>query len=378
MSRDDFNATVDLIYDAALEPALWPEALTRVASMLNAVGALVVQDDFVRPDRSFILVGRLDPELYGNYVDDYMPSNPWAIAATRMAPGIVVPIADMVPTDALRRTRFYQDVLRPQDILHCLVETAVRTRTSALSVAVVRSPTMGAGDTEDKARFEQISHHLARAARLTARTAEATHKQTSLEHALDALDGGIMLVDREARLIWANRAADGFLAAADGLMLIRGVIHGASGSITRALAQLVADAVARRRGPGAMRVERPSTLQPYFVSAAPIGTAERWPGAGRPAVGRAAAILLVTHPATGLSEARAAAFRTLYGLTEAEARVAAIVGSGHSAPQAAALLAVSAATVRTHLSRCFDKTGVRTQVELARLMALTPDHLLPR
>jgi DNA-binding CsgD family transcriptional regulator len=155
------------------------------------------------------------------------------------------------------------------------------------------------------------------------------------------------------------------------------MVHGASGPATRALAALVADAAARRRGPGAIRVERPSTLQPYIVSAAPIGTAERWPVASRPSTGRAAAILLVTDPAAGLSEGHAAAFGRLYGLTETEARVAALVGAGRSTPQAAALLAVSAATVRTHLSHCFDKIGVRSQVELARLIALTPGNGSP-
>jgi DNA-binding CsgD family transcriptional regulator/PAS domain-containing protein len=376
MNQDELNATVDLIYDAALEPGLWPEALTRVAVMLNGVGALIVHDDFVRTDRSFLLPGRLDPQLYRNYVDDYMPANPWAIAATRMTPGTIVSIADMVPTDRLTRTSFYQDVLRPQDILHCLVETAVQTPTSALSVAVVRSPGMGEGDADDKARFAQVSHHLARAARLTVRTAEASRERTSLEHTLDALEHGVLLVDRDARLIWANQAAERFLAANDGLRLAGGVVHGASGSVTRALAALVADAATKRRGAAAIRVERPSTLHPYIVSAAPTGSAERWPVVSGPATGRAAAILLVTDPATDLSEAQAAAFGSLYGLTETEARVAALVGAGHSTPKAAALLAVSAATVRTHLSHCFDKTGVRSQVELARLIALMPGNRL--
>lgn len=377
MDQHELNATVDLIYDAALEPALWPDALTRVAVMLNGVGALVVRDDFARADRSFLLPGRLDPELYRNYVDDYMSSNPWAIAATRMAPGTIVSIGDMVPTDRLTRTSFYHDVLRPQGILHCLVETAVRTPTSALSVAVVRSPGMGAGDARDRARFAQVSQHLARAARLAVRTAEAGRERTSLEHTLDAMVHGVILVDRDARLIWVNRVAERALAANDGLTVVGGVVHGASGSATRALAALVADAAARRRGPGTIRVERPSSLQAYIVSAAPTGTAERWPVVSRPGTGRAAAILVVTDPATGLSEGQAAAFGRLYGLTETEARVAALVGSGHATPQAAALLGVSAATVRTHLGHCFDKTGVRSQVELARLIVLTPDRHSP-
>jgi DNA-binding CsgD family transcriptional regulator len=272
----------------------------------------------------------------------------------------------MVPTDGLVHTRFYHDILRPQEILHCLGETAVRTETGALCVAVVRSARAGAGDAVDKGQFGQLSHHLARAARLTVRVADATRERTSLEHALDALDHGIILVDGAAGLVWANRAADRFLTANDGLALVQGVVHGASVATTRALAALVAGAAARRRGPGAIRAERPSLLESYIVFAAPIGTAERWPAAGR-----AAAVLVVTDPAAGLG-ADQALLTAIYELTPAEARVALIVAAGQGLPEASRALKVSPNTVHTHLQRVFRKMSVRRQAELAQLVAQLP------
>jgi DNA-binding CsgD family transcriptional regulator len=269
----------------------------------------------------------------------------------------------MVPADALMRTRFYHDILRPQGILHCLVETALRTETGALSVAVVRSPQTGPGGDEDRALFGHLSHHLARAARLTLRIADATRQQTSLERALDALDHGIMLVDERARLLWANRAADRMLTANDGLTLRHGVVHGASPAATRAIASLVTDAAARRRGPGAVRADRPSLAEPYIVFAAPLGTAERWPAAGC-----AAAVLVVTDPAADIA-ADEALLAALYELTPTEARVALLAASGHGLATAARTLHVSPNTVHTHLQRVFRKLGVRRQAELARLVA---------
>ncbi len=61
-----------------------------------------------------------------------------------------------------------------------------------------------------------------------------------------------------------------------------------------------------------------------------------------------------------------------FGLTAAEARVAMLITSGLSTPQAADELRLSAATVRTHLARCFDKVGVRSQTALARIVAAFP------
>lgn len=366
--RDDIDAVLDLVYDAALEPRLWPQALSRVAVMSNAVGALVVRDDFAHPERSFLLPGRLAPELYENYVEEYMAGNPWAIAATRIPAGEIVSLTDIVPADALMRTRFYDDILRPQGILHCLVETASRTGTGALSVAVVRSPKAGPGDDEDRAQFARLSHHLARAARLTVRIADATRQQTALEHALDVLDRGIVLVDRGLRLVWANRAADRILAANDGLSLSRGIVHGVSPAVTHALASLVTRVASRRRGPWAIRADRPSLAEPYVVFAAPLGTAERWPAAGG-----AAAVLVVTDPAAcpGTDEALLSA---IYELTPAEARVALFMATGHGLARTARLLHLSQNTVHTHLQRVFRKLGVCRQAELSRLIARLP-HL---
>jgi len=84
-------------------------------------------------------------------------------------------------------------------------------------------------------------------------------------------------------------------------------------------------------------------------------------------------VLIIDPNARNL--AAAAALQAGFGLTTAEARVATLIGSGLSGPQAAQVLGVSPATVKTHLGRCFEKLGVRSQVELARMLsALPPDR----
>jgi DNA-binding CsgD family transcriptional regulator len=59
----------------------------------------------------------------------------------------------------------------------------------------------------------------------------------------------------------------------------------------------------------------------------------------------------------------------LLGLTPAEARVAALVGTGHSPRDAADELELSLNTVRSALKVIFDKLGVNRQSELAKLVA---------
>jgi DNA-binding CsgD family transcriptional regulator len=67
------------------------------------------------------------------------------------------------------------------------------------------------------------------------------------------------------------------------------------------------------------------------------------------------------------------AFAKLYGLTGGELRVTLAMAPGLSAKEAAEVLGLSDATVRTHQQHVFQKTGTSKQSELIRLlMAATP------
>jgi DNA-binding CsgD family transcriptional regulator len=60
--------------------------------------------------------------------------------------------------------------------------------------------------------------------------------------------------------------------------------------------------------------------------------------------------------------------RREFGLTAAEADVALEITKGDGRDATAARLGIGVATVRTHLVRIFEKTGVGRQAELVRLV----------
>ena len=63
-----------------------------------------------------------------------------------------------------------------------------------------------------------------------------------------------------------------------------------------------------------------------------------------------------------------ALLRDLLGVTLAEARLAALVGSGATPRQAASQLGIAEETARSALKRVFAKTGVTRQSQLAGLL----------
>src|SRR5262249_19768704 len=90
------------------------------------------------------------------------------------------------------------------------------------------------------------------------------------------------------------------------------------------------------------------------------------------AVDGSARALVQIVDAHALVLAQAQVLQQAAGLTAMEARVVALIGAGMSAPESAAALGVSLNTVKPHLSRCFDKAGVHSQVALGGLLASIP------
>jgi DNA-binding CsgD family transcriptional regulator len=82
---------------------------------------------------------------------------------------------------------------------------------------------------------------------------------------------------------------------------------------------------------------------------------------------RAVAAIYVTDPEQ-VSEKPEVVLIRLYGLTPAEAKVAALIVRGMSARQAAESLGISYNTIKSHLKGVFAKTGTNGQGDLIRLI----------
>jgi DNA-binding CsgD family transcriptional regulator len=80
----------------------------------------------------------------------------------------------------------------------------------------------------------------------------------------------------------------------------------------------------------------------------------------------------VLAPCASPEEAAPARLRQiaeLFGLSAAEARVAALIGSARTVANTAKVMSITPGTVRNHLKSIFSKTGVARQAELAVLLS---------
>ncbi len=194
--------------------------------------------------------------------------------------------------------------------------------------------------------------------------------------ALDRLKAGIVLTDAQARVIFANIAAQGILRKSDGISIGRGGLLLAARpdetSRLRALVKSAAEAAlrsgrqagreeGRAAAGGSVRLSRSSDREPFEILVTPLRTATLPESL---AVHRhASAMLLIADLDEGVG-IEAAALRQMHGLTAAEARLTLQLLLGRDLPTAAAALGISVHTAKTLLKRAFIRTGTNRQSEL--------------
>lgn len=368
---------IDEIYSVVADPARWPDLLTTVADRIGVLGGMAA---YVNLDRneSVIEIGRLSPVFARTYQDRHV-TNPWNRAMRGLpANRQVVLMSSLVPFSSVSRTAFCADVLAPGSIVDgmsiLLPSMAIDGGFGGLHFSIQHHRAERAA--ESVRRLDRLAPHLCRALEASIKLAPLMLANKQLERILDLMPSAALLIDGERRVRFANAAAERLFVERDGLALDRDRrLQAASpyGAETVAFAQALAGALdVDRTGDrpigDPVRITRLSGAGPLLVVPVPLPPPafELWK-----AVERARALVLVVDP-NAPRKRMMKGLQSALGLTAAEARVAGLVASGLSGPQAAKVLGVSPATVKTHLMRCFEKTGARSQVALARLLSVLP------
>lgn len=373
---------LDRIYGVIGDPARWPEVLAAVSDHIGGIGGQLIYN--APPGRKNLMVlAGLDPQ-YSVVYHKYHVWNPWTVAAKNQPFGEPFVAGSLVDPRVIDRTAFYADVLAPQKIRDMVI---INHRSLALDGGVGGLGFALSARAIDSAerirrRLRSLAPHLCRALDASLRLGPMADGSRHLATLLQTMPGPALLLDVQARIVGANPAAERLLRNTDGLVRIddkaprlAAPMAGEAASLARALKKTlgVVDGSGDEPG-GPVRLTRRSAEAPLLVLPMPL------PPPAFPfwELSQSARMLVLIVDPAMRNPAAASLLQRAFGLTDAEARVAALVGSGASRPQAARALGISPETVKTHLARCFAKTGTRSQVELARIVSALPGASVDR
>src|SRR5215468_5440676 len=212
LEAEELSALIGDIYDAALDPALWPQVLPRSAQFVGGPAAALFSKDAASKRGDTAYDCGIDPHYRQLYFEKYIKLDPLTIGHFYAEVEKPVAVADIMSYAEFLETRAYQEWGRPQGLVDVLNVALEKTATSAAMYCVFRHERDGQVDDEMRRRMRLIVPHLRRAV-LIGRVIEfKTAEADGLADTADGISASMFLVDASARIVHANASGHAMLA----------------------------------------------------------------------------------------------------------------------------------------------------------------------
>ena len=362
MQSDYFLTLLDRIYDTVLAPERWPDTLTSVSAYIGASFMSVVPYN----DPSLIFMSKGGEHAMAGYTDH------WHGLDTMVKVGIqnkhrrdLICDWSSIGIEIINKDSYYQEFRRDVGIGFCLGSTFEAYPGDFRALGINLPLGRKTLDDDDLEKIDTILRHLARALKISSRAQDLPTALPVFSELLDRIRCGAAIVDSSGRVVVANRILRDF--GVDGLMISLGKIRCARPACQAKLDRLIQNTISglhAKEDSDFALIARPSGRQPYMARVMPLSRHAAEGIWGRLPDWKQALVLVVdlASDATACCEK---ALRKL-GLTGAEAKVAALVGSGLSPRQAAIQLGTTEGTVRNQLKQVFAKMELTRQSDLVR------------
>jgi DNA-binding CsgD family transcriptional regulator len=361
VTLDEFSRVVSEIYASSISPANWPVALNEISRILDATGCAIYLGRGISRSQ---MCGNVPADARDSYTEHFYAID-YVLDAVEKGPGGVIhggqSLAALQPNSEVEA-----DFMRPylmDDGLFMRLSAGTTSATFLVVTPKGREPF----DTAERVKFVgALVRHLEQALRTQDRLAELTTTAGQLDDVVDAIRHGIVIVGTSRRIVRLNSAAERILTSGDGLSIRSGSIAATLTATNEQLQGIITHALAEQgsgsRSGDSVACSRPSGKRPYVVHVVPLTST----------LEESEVLVMIVDPENE-QEPPKALIRRLFGLTNAEADVALRIMRGDGLAPISKDLAVSKATVRTHLQHIFDKTNTHRQAELLRLLlAISP------
>jgi DNA-binding CsgD family transcriptional regulator/PAS domain-containing protein len=365
MSLGDLSELVESAYDAAFDPDSWPTVLDRLADLLTAASGAAIVSYNAQTRRRGLLYPRSPPEYVRSFLEYWCHRCPILHYGKNHPVAAVLQPEMFVSREEYCSTEIFNEWFRPQRAEAMIGSKLLIEGPVSMFLALMRPFSNGDFEEPEIQLFDALIPHLQRAVQLQLRLAGLEGPAAGTAAILNRLPQGVLLVDAQSQVIFANLAAEALFRDRAGLYSGRDGLRAESADETRRLRKIIADCadpIGEVDGAGRrLRISREDRA-PLIVLVIPQRSRLGWIDVVRPR-----ATLFITDPEQ-TTAAHGGNLREDFGLTPAEAALALEILKSDGLKAAASRLGISPATAHTQLAHVFDKTGARRQAELVRLI----------
>ncbi len=353
---------LETCYDAVLAPVRWPQALQLLAESLDAESCT-----FYSPEAHQLTSNMPISTGHENFADLWLRNQDGAPDPhIERHPGLysadhAFVIEDQFSTEEERRTLpYYQETARPGQ-REWFAAPCFWVEGRSWSLPLYRGADRGPFTPDEGRHIALVGPHLERVVSLAEKFA-ASNMASELS-TLERIKHAALVIDSAGRVKHLNLPAEKLFC--DDFYLVRGRPVANDRTSNNRLQQFISSILRVKHGDVPSR--RPVVINrdevPWLLVEAMPATAL---GSDLFRAGRA--ILLFTD-LTMPQRPDAMLLTAVFGLTAAEARLAARVVSGKGINETAIALGITRATACSHLKAVFSKTNTRRQAELTGLIA---------
>lgn len=357
---------MELLYAAAGEPKLWPEFLTAISRRFAAPGVGFI---FHCPSKKQYEVNvnvGLPPESIRPYAEQFGAKDPWEPAARRLPEGRAELGSILCPPAIFRKSDFYNEFLRKfrPFIWQCCV--VVENRQGILgTLSCLREPGQRDFSQRHLGFLIKLSRHLRQALVIHRRIQDCQQMALAARDVSERLDAGLILATGDGAVRYASPAAEELLQAGRFLTVQSGKLICKDRSQTESLQQLLRTANNRTLDSavgGTMRLHDRS--RSLYITVLPH--------TGEPNLLWPPCVAVVLTDWASLPKSRERSLKELFGLTQAETRIAMLLLQGYETSEIAERIGNTAGTVRYQLKQIYAKTGVSGQNKIVRVLSQLP------
>jgi DNA-binding CsgD family transcriptional regulator len=364
----EWDALSDLIgrvYESAIDPSRWDDTLALTAAMLGPAEwdvAMLLWERSNPPGGRFVAAAGVGPMIREIYCSTFAGRNPWTQRISPQPLGRVVDSFDIMSREELTEHPIYANFLQAWEMERAVGVMLDRHGQERLGLIMPGRPNRDLDGLKRGLRI--LAPHLQRAVRISRSLGEANLRTDAATSALDHAPVAVVTLGRDLTVMNANDKARA-LAKAGWINLAGPRFHFLDRNAQRQTLDLTAaeppaTAAFSTEGPDGAQLAVLGARLSHQVAATLAGPIE------------GAAIVLTIGLGGRAPLLQIDRLGAWYGLTPAEARLAAALAGGATPSGYAQLRNVSINAIRFLLKGIYRKTGVASQAQLVSAIRSLP------